>query len=126
MAAEIKSESKKDVKIESKKILEEIQAKNVPIQVETIDVDMKPVIESKKREIDENDPSNWRKKFKCSNSVITIDEDSFEDFQTSGMDSKTKVKDENVPPQKSDMEQVNSLKYQTFQKVPRIFVGSRT
>ncbi|KAI9271154.1 helicase C-terminal domain-containing protein [Helicostylum pulchrum] len=63
----------------------------------------------------ENDPSNWRKKFKYDNSgaTIKIDEDSFEDFQA--------VKNE-----KPSMDQKDDMAYKTFKSVPRIFVGSRT
>lgn len=106
----------------STRILEEI-AVNIPIEVKPVEIDMQPVI-SKKRVLDENDPSNWRNKFKRGSGVIMIDDDSFEDFQANGM--KTETKKKSIPPQLSDMEKSDSMKYQTFSKVPRIFVGSRT
>lgn len=64
----------------------------------------------------ENDPSNWRKRFKYDNSsgaTIRVDEDSFEDFQ-------------DVKNEKLSTDQKEDMAYQTFKSVPRIFVGSRT
>lgn len=105
---------------ESKNTLKEIPV-NIPIQGEPINLDSLPEI---KRALDENDPSNWRKKFKRENSVITINENSFEDFQSSGM--KKEAKEEDNIQQRPDSEKVTNMKYETFNKVPRIFVGSRT
>lgn len=76
-------------------------------------VNWKKPLSPPKRENDENHPSNWRKKFKYDDSnVIKVDEDSFEDFQTS-VKSEKQAADE-----KSEQEK--------FKTVPRIFVGSRT
>ncbi|KAI7884155.1 uncharacterized protein EV154DRAFT_428012 [Mucor mucedo] len=105
---------------DSTSTLKEISA-NIPIPGEPVNVDVPPEI---KKPLGENDPSTWKKKFKRSNSIITIDENSFEDFQTSGL--KNEVKGENTTHQRPDSEKVNSMKYNTFKKVPRIFVGSRT
>lgn len=103
--------------------------------------------EKRKLEVaDENQPENWAKKFKFKNessSVIVVnDEDSFEDFQTPAIPvKKSKIQyplnDENSPPDsssysipaaaKASPEEGNiSEKSETFQRVPRIFVGSRT
>lgn len=88
---------------------------------------------SKKRQMDDlNHPSNWRKRFKCSDdTVISVGDDSFEDFQAVTI-KKSLVNDENAPPPPPELqlkvtsEDIHNLKYQAFTKVPRIFVGSRT
>lgn len=84
-----------------------------------------------KRGREENHPTNWMKKFKCDSDVIVIDddeflkkEDSFEDFQSINK-AVEYVKQENAS-NSSGSNTPDNLKYQTFKKVPRIFVGSRT
>jgi hypothetical protein len=96
----------------------------IKIQSLSEDSNFQDYIPSKRQANNENHPKNWKKKFRCTDDkVITVEDDSFEDFQ------KGPVNDENKPPGsvlKVDPDEINSMRYQTYKKVPRIFVGSRT
>lgn len=89
------------------------------------DSNFQDYIPSKRQTNNDNHPKNWKKKFRCDDDkVITIEDDSFEDFQI-----KAPTNDENRSPGlelKISPDDIDTLKNQASSKVPRIFVGSRT